>query len=330
MDAIKNQTTNQGFLLAQILKAAGDPLRLEVLRALSADSYGVLELCSVFDAKQSGMSHHLKVLSNAGLVTTRREGNTIFYRRNHVQPSDLFQEIKLAVYLSADNLPLGEEAESRIKLIHENRAQASLDFFNGRAQEFEEQQDLIARFEVYEEQVTQLLDSSGLASRRSALEIGPGGGEFLPHLSKRFNEVSALDISESMLEKAKVFCNDKNLSNINFICDNTTYCLNTINTFDCVVVNMVLHHTPSPNQIFSDVSYALEKNGLLLICELTHHNQDWVRNACGDLWLGFDPADLSEWARENNFSEGQGVFFALKNGFQIQIKQFFKNELGDN
>ena len=67
--------------LAALCKAGGDPLRLNVLRALANDSFGVLELAQIFAIGQSGMSHHLKVLAQAGLVATRREGNAVFYRR---------------------------------------------------------------------------------------------------------------------------------------------------------------------------------------------------------------------------------------------------------
>ena len=69
-------------VLAVFFKAAGDPLRLDILRVLQHNAYGVLELGEIFETKQSGMSHHLKVLANAGLVVSRREGNTIFYRRS--------------------------------------------------------------------------------------------------------------------------------------------------------------------------------------------------------------------------------------------------------
>ncbi|MDV7213510.1 ArsR/SmtB family transcription factor, partial [Azotobacter beijerinckii] len=67
--------------LAALCKAGGDPLRLKVLRVLASDSFGVLELAQIFAIGQSGISHHLKVLAQAGLVATRREGNAIFYRR---------------------------------------------------------------------------------------------------------------------------------------------------------------------------------------------------------------------------------------------------------
>ncbi|WNO08917.1 metalloregulator ArsR/SmtB family transcription factor [Teredinibacter sp. KSP-S5-2] len=328
-DLIKKQPTPLGTELAQLLKAAGDPLRLEILRALSSDSFGVLELCYAFGVKQSALSHHLKVLSTVGLVTTRREGNTIFYRRNHIFPGEHFAEVKSAIYRNTDQLDLGDTVLEKIQTIHEDRAKASKQFFNDRAQDFKEQQDLIASFEIYGEQVGELLDSSPLPSNNSVLEIGPGAGEFLPFLAQRFDSVTALDLSASMLEKAKTLSAEKQLNNIQFICSDTSYCQEYSELFDCVVINMVLHHTPSPNQIFSDISQIIKPKGILLICDLSNHDQEWVKNACGDLWLGFDRKDLIQWGRENQFHEGQSAYFTLRNGFQIQIQQFIKNHPGD-
>ena len=64
--------------------AASDTLRLLVLRVLRKDSFGVSELCAIFDTRQPALSHHLKVLANAGLVAARREANTSFYRRSEL------------------------------------------------------------------------------------------------------------------------------------------------------------------------------------------------------------------------------------------------------
>ncbi len=68
--------------LTRLCKASADSLRLLVLRVLRKDSFGVSELCSIFDIRQPALSHHLKVLSGAGLVAARREANSIFYRRS--------------------------------------------------------------------------------------------------------------------------------------------------------------------------------------------------------------------------------------------------------
>src|SRR5690554_4013251 len=92
--------------MAACLKAAGDPLRLAILRVLARGSYGVLELSRIFAMKQSGMSHHLKVLANAELVATRREGNSIYYRRAHAPADDPHYEMQAAIYRSLDQLAL--------------------------------------------------------------------------------------------------------------------------------------------------------------------------------------------------------------------------------
>ena len=56
---------------AAAMIAAGDPLRLEILRVLSQDSFGVLELCRVFGLKQSGMSR-IKRGGDEGVKPARR------------------------------------------------------------------------------------------------------------------------------------------------------------------------------------------------------------------------------------------------------------------
>ena len=67
--------------LVELCKAAGDPLRVDIMRVLSKDSFGVQELAYILSIPQPGMSHHLKILAKGGLLVTRREGNSIFYRR---------------------------------------------------------------------------------------------------------------------------------------------------------------------------------------------------------------------------------------------------------
>ena len=83
--ALQPQPDSEGSDLDQLTllyKALADQLRLQILRLLRNESFGVLELCRILEIKQSALSHHLKILATADVVTTRREGNSIFYRRN--------------------------------------------------------------------------------------------------------------------------------------------------------------------------------------------------------------------------------------------------------
>lgn len=310
--------------LANLLKSAGDPLRLEILRVLSRDSYGVLELCRIFSIKQSGMSHHLKVLANAGLLSSRREANSIFYRRAYLSPDHAFAALQQQLFASLDALPLAEHLLGPIRELQLERSQAAQAFFSENADKFRAQQDLIASYPVYAEQMTQLLNNTVLRDKNLALEVGPGEGEFLAILAQRFNHVVALDNALTMLDKARNFARENNLRNIEFIHGDTQSLRDHKVLADCILVNMVLHHTPSPADIFQDLSNALAPGGALLICDLCRHEQDWARNACGDLWQGFDPQDFSRWAKAAHLDEGQSVYFALRNGFQIQLRQFLK------
>jgi len=299
--------------LAATLKAAGDPLRLEILRLLAQDSYSVLELCRIFDLRQPALSHHLKVLSQAGLVSKRREGNNLFYRRT--AGSALIQQL----FTGLDKLALTEERAATVTLIAAERAEASRRFFADYGNRFREQQELIASYSVYGPQVAQLLKPG-----RHALEVGPGEGEFLEELACRFGTVTALDLSQTMLERAQAFADDRGLQNIEFVCDDTRAAASRSESADCIVVNMVLHHTPDPAQIFHDLQKSLKVGGQLLIAELHDHTQDWARDACGDLWLGFAPQQLITWAADAGLHKGRSEHSALRNGFQVQIQEFIK------
>jgi ArsR family transcriptional regulator len=91
---------------------------------------------------------------------------------------------------------------------------------------------------------------------------------------------------------------------------------------DAVLLNMVLHHMSSPRQAFQKIAQLLKDQGWLVIADLGLHNQEWTRASCGDVWLGFDPQDLREWAAGVGFIEDQSLYLGLKNGFQIQLKLF--------
>lgn len=310
--------------LANMLKAAGDPLRLDILRVLRQDSFGVLELCRVFSIKQSGMSHHLKVLTNAGLLCSRREGNSIFYRRAYLAPDHPLALLQQQLFSSLDALPISERLRAPIDELQQERSAAALSFFSENTEKFRAQQDLIASYSVYADHMTQLLHNTPLRNKTLALEIGPGEGEFLQVLHGQFNQVVALDISSQMLDKSRAFAQQKKLRNVEFLLGDTSILTSERLVADCIVMNMVLHHTPSPADIFIDLANALIPGGALLISDLCRHEQAWAKDACGDLWQGFDPEDFSRWAKDAGLTEGQSVYFALRNGFQIQLRQFFK------
>jgi DNA-binding transcriptional ArsR family regulator len=65
---------------AVVGRALADPKRLCVLESLAVGELSVSELAGRVACQVPNMSQHLAVLRAAGLVATRREGSTVFYR----------------------------------------------------------------------------------------------------------------------------------------------------------------------------------------------------------------------------------------------------------
>lgn len=304
--------------LASLNKAAGDRLRLLILRTLSSNSFGVLELAHIFDMGQSAISHHLKVLAQAGLVSTRREGNAIFYRRSLATES----AVQLALFAELDQVQLEPQLRQRIDKIYADRASASQEFFQRMASSFSQQQELIAGLHQYSDSLTSLLDSLEFPTDALAVEIGPGDGSFLPQLAQRFAQVIALDNSPAMLEQAHQLCAQQQLANVELQLADAF--AGNLPAADCLVLNMVLHHLPDPASAIEHLAQALKPGGSLLISELCAHDQHWAREACGDLWLGFEQQELAQWAQQAGLVCGESIYSGLKNGFQIQLRHFYK------
>ena len=69
--------------LAQVFKALGDPVRLRLLSMIGAHQGGevcVCDLTTAFDLTQPTISHHLKVLHEAGLLDRDKRGVWVYYR----------------------------------------------------------------------------------------------------------------------------------------------------------------------------------------------------------------------------------------------------------
>ncbi|MEU3339312.1 ArsR/SmtB family transcription factor [Streptomyces sp. NPDC002144] len=69
--------------LAKVFKALGDPVRLRLMSMIAARGQGgevcVCELTPAFDLSQPTISHHLKLLRQAGLIDCERRGTWVYY-----------------------------------------------------------------------------------------------------------------------------------------------------------------------------------------------------------------------------------------------------------
>ena len=87
---------DQAIRIAEVAKAIGDPIRLQLVDVLRkhAGKVCVCELVPLFDVSQPTLSHHLKTLREAGIVDSERRGLWAYYYVN----ADSLEEI--AAWLS--------------------------------------------------------------------------------------------------------------------------------------------------------------------------------------------------------------------------------------
>jgi ArsR family transcriptional regulator len=74
----------QAVDLARMFKALGDPVRLRILSRITSAPEGEICVCEItgdaFDVSGPTVSHHLRVLREAGLIEGERRGTWIYYR----------------------------------------------------------------------------------------------------------------------------------------------------------------------------------------------------------------------------------------------------------
>ncbi len=115
-----------------------------------------------------------------------------------------------------------------------------------------------------------LLNALGNVKNKKILDLGCGSGDFSQLLAERGANVVGVDASEKWIDLCKK--EHANVKNLNFfVADGSDLKQLEDNTFDFVVMNMVLLNVPTINKvkkIFKEVSRVLKKSGQLIFTDL--------------------------------------------------------------
>ncbi|MGE0975704.1 ArsR/SmtB family transcription factor [Staphylococcus cohnii] len=81
--------------ISQYLKVIADSSRLEILDLLSCGELFACDLLEHFSFSQPTLSHHMKVLKDNNLITSRKDGNKNLYKLNHDVLDDVTSRLTL-------------------------------------------------------------------------------------------------------------------------------------------------------------------------------------------------------------------------------------------
>jgi DNA-binding transcriptional ArsR family regulator len=93
------------------LRAIADPTRRQILRLVRDDEHSVNEIAEGFAMSRPAISQHLKVLSDADLVSVRREGTRRYYQARSETVTELIRGIETMWDDSLDRLKTASERD---------------------------------------------------------------------------------------------------------------------------------------------------------------------------------------------------------------------------
>ena len=113
------------------------------------------------------------------------------------------QKLDRQIFETVDRVPLPPQLEEKIEAIREQRAEQSQAFFSRHSEQFREQQELIAAFDLYAEPTAELIRKrAARQSWLSVLEIGPGTGpvtEKIVPLLRSGDHFDLVELNESFV-----------------------------------------------------------------------------------------------------------------------------------
>lgn len=279
--------------MVTLFKALSDPLRLRLLDVLSRGELTVQNLTSMLGLGQSKVSHHLKILCDAGILSVKPQGTWNYYRITEEDP--LFCSLWPEIRSRFDALPDHRADMTSLGAFREQRRRQNLEFFEQHAQDWDDLAQNILPTPDYLPSLLSLIPSSS-----EVAELGIGTGGLLPELVSRSSRLVGIDHSSAMLAEAK-----RRLASVGVSCDlrlgEFAHLPLADSEIDVVLMNMVLHHVQQPKEVLREVQRVLKSGGEIVIADLLRHQQDEVRSSMADIWLGFEPVELSIWLNEAGF-----------------------------
>ncbi len=295
--------------LPGLFRLLGDEARLRILRLLASERLNVSELTTVLGIAQSGVSRHLGLLAEAGLVLERREG--------------AFTWFSLAPALGPGNGALGQ-------LLHTHFADSERD---PRAREDQARLQEVLRlrkenFDVHASpdarRTGQLVPGRSWAAWARALarllpplrvaDLGCGEGYLTVEASRFASRVIAVDRSAEVLKRARALARRRKVDNVTWRCGEIENVPIKDGGVDVAVLSQALHHAADPARALAEAARVVAPGGNVLVLDLRAHGEGWVRDRLGDRWQGFEDGALARLLKDAGLKDVRVGVGARKSG----------------
>ena len=266
-----------------LFRLLSDSTRLRLLRVLAQDRFNVTELTGILGVAQSGVSRHLGLLKDAGLVVEEREAGFVYYRvaeEGGINGHAPLWALLDTHFSTANDDRAVRQDEARLKEVLRHRKE---------------------HFDTHGD-ARQLVPGRSWAAWARALghllppldvaDVGCGEGYLTLETARWARSVIGIDRSGDVLTRAKALATRRQVKNVEWKKGDLARLPLRDGSVDVAMLSQSLHHATDPGRTIAETARILRPGGRLLILDLREHDQAWVRNRFGDRHLGFSSAGL--------------------------------------
>jgi ubiquinone/menaquinone biosynthesis C-methylase UbiE/DNA-binding transcriptional ArsR family regulator len=278
------------------LRALADPTRLRILSLLEGEELSVAELQEITKLAQSRISTHLGLLSETGLLKSRRDGKRTFYRLS-VQAEATGGAFAQLAIRAARELPEHGGDQLNLKRVLGLRQQKAQVYFNQVAGRFDRSYGPGRSWQAFGHLLLRMLPPLVVA------DLGSGEGLLAELLARRSKHVIAVDNSEKMVEFGAKKAKQNGLKNLEFRLGDLEAPPISPASVDLVILSQALHHAADPAKAVAAAQRILKPGGQLLLLDLVKHKFTRAHELYGDRWPGFAEAELHQWLEAAGFKK---------------------------
>jgi ArsR family transcriptional regulator len=271
-----------------LYRLLGDEARLRLLRVLARERLNVTELTGVLGLAQSGVSRHLGLLKDAGLVAEERDGGFSYYR---LAPA------------------LDSNGDGALATMLRDQFERSAEDPAVRADEARLQEILRVRKENFDahagpdtRDARQLVPGRSWAAWSRALgllmpalkvaDLGCGEGYLTIEAARWASRVVAVDRSAVVLKRARALAERRRVANVVWKKGELEQLPLADASVDVAMLSQALHHAVDPARAVAEAARVTVPGGRVLVLDLRAHREEWVRAKLGDRRLGFEDEEL--------------------------------------
>ena len=265
------------------------------MRVLASGPFHVNELTEILGARQSTISRHLRLLSEANLVTCRRSRTWAYYS---LSPQDGKRfPARLLELLASEWEESPNPDEPGIQAALARRRRATSEFFRKSAGKWDGLRDRMLGSPASLERIVDWIGDS----EPVVVDLGTGTGVLLEGLAGRAEKLIGIDSSPEMLEIARRRARERGLANAELRLGALEHLPLSDQEATAMVANLVLHHVANVPEVLREIRRGLAPGGRLVIAELTEGGDESFWQSIGAQWPGFRPSDLREKLESSGF-----------------------------